>query len=1768
MAASTNSCSNQTPPPSSKSSHLKLKAKNQQQQPQLSIENCKGNKDAAATTAEKSSPAMFLVEHLQALSSPLGLSGVSRDKWPRKLAPLFERIDNTLLDLLAIDEQEKSLLGCAKTEFFKMDDVLTKCFDPYNIALQSDSPDLAAFCLDTINKATIYYAFCGNLYDPKNRKLLFIDYLVLILNKTHELFFKNKSVEIQLIRLIESLIIAKNSRVHAISLITCIRICFSINSHSPYETNRSLASSCCQTIVSTIFQRAAHLSFEIASAQTNHFDSEKYFAGSLKSRDLLDNHNSVDLAIDEFCHRISHFVETSSILKTIFIKDAINIYQTLANLASHTSTKARVNRSTERAEQATRNLAINLVYEILINFESFISNQSEITIINRDIILPLLSDHLSSGSEKTLEMALDILFKMLAIYNTNPIIKPQIECFIQEIIVKILRHKYFPQNINKIFVLKSSRFLSNYQNALSIFISFDCSIESSDLISDLFAALCGMTSENQSGETPPIDPETRQIALKHISDFLFQLLDKKIDVNIIESEVHKKYIDERRIKYIWLSAIEKFKSSPIDGINILIDKKIIEKQPKVVAYILKTEKRLCRRQIGNFLSNPSDFSKSVLHEYTVECKVKDVELIDALREYLSNFLLPKESQQIERILMKFSSHYYLNNSKGVILTNTNIVYTIVYSIIFLMSDLHNPGGLKKFTKEKYVAVTKDTLDMSTFPSWYLEKIYDSVMSDKLELKAHYKSEFYNVVNTRTIFNRSESSNHSVGFKNGKNSSKKLNISEICQEAKQGFVSIPKVSDNRGIYKKSSISDTQLPSFSNLDKSQSEQVLIFESIAGSIMEGCTKLLSMTKNINSFDIAVEIVETLFIISINHNCRHISNCVISALIQLSGIIYASKYEDLNRKNLMIYCFLLKLSYKYLSYIDDQWTDILRCISSHDLLEAPISSIDNQITLSITHANIFTEWLHNNSPNNTAQFVELEKLSSKQETLRHMNFDYSHVSLTDKMTIPMACIIRAIVNEIFQVITSVSDQHLLNFMTSLCEISAEEVKEVQIRQYSLGKLFELLKSCIGKGEAMFTSTLNCILDYIHPFLSSQNISLATFTLDCLKQLLIQIIDFEEYETDEMQLIIIDVLVSIVHNAECKLAILEYIESSIFSLVMSHHKKLNLAWKPIIEILTSLICNKQADHRSLSQRTFSDLQTLTMSNCLHFESNEILFKTISQLLQAFLEYLYAEDDVASAKSISKIVSKILNSLFDSNGQVHLAWPIDHCDQDIDSYRENIVWGQAFISSLYMICKSTFHSQVNVCMHMLDLFLTLLSDFLDIAAKKQEDIFSLIEYIIIPPENISATKYTRDKIDFCIEYFLSQLTERWPKLERCFQHVIPDLLKLLKTRLSSHHLSSEDKSSEKSNREDSADQNIDSKFNTRLEYMDVANWRKDFKLVNDLLLAIGLNSSATNDEVDSKHEKGQTSQDLVMITVIDIYKDYKNLSVSKTALNTLSLAIPKDISNANARSTTPNYQIASKRNVSSTTGVNHNARGNKSSPVYLLYNSFSKLIFGTAPKQLINESLNYFNSLDCVEINAAAFISGASKKLHQNVHFPTFNIAESIVPEILSLMTQIVELGSPVSTDVCSVLLKKSSDELLEFILAVRICYMIHFTRLIEAHRVLCASNNNTSDPGDSEHERKYYENFEILLNFVTQQFTYLLQIFITENQLSLNRKYLKTYMMIFYTLKWFLVDKKKLVGKTLTLYKLTCQISSNSKAKAMAIACCDFLCLYEDFIA
>lgn len=146
----------------------------------------------------------------------------------------------------------------------------------------------------------------------------------------------------------------------------------------------------------------------------------------------------------------------------------------------------------------------------------------------------------------------------------------------------------------------------------------------------------------------------------------------------------------------------KFNIKPKDGIKFLVEKGLIEDDPKSISeYLHAHSEVLSKRRLGEYIGGIKEENQAILTHYLEGLDFAGLSLDEALRTMLREFRLPGEAQVIDRILEKFSQAYFIARGEACGLKDSDAVFVFAFSIIMLNTDLHNPSVEKKLTLDQW-----------------------------------------------------------------------------------------------------------------------------------------------------------------------------------------------------------------------------------------------------------------------------------------------------------------------------------------------------------------------------------------------------------------------------------------------------------------------------------------------------------------------------------------------------------------------------------------------------------------------------------------------------------------------------------------------------------------------------------------------------------------------------------------------------------------------------------------------------------------------------------------------------------------------------------------------------------------------------------------------------------------------------------------------------------------------------------------------------------
>jgi hypothetical protein len=144
-------------------------------------------------------------------------------------------------------------------------------------------------------------------------------------------------------------------------------------------------------------------------------------------------------------------------------------------------------------------------------------------------------------------------------------------------------------------------------------------------------------------------------------------------------------------------------ASPSHESRDLLPERIDDESPEVYLVRLKETTELGSSTAATLSKSDDAFHREVLQRYSDTFDFTDDPLDMALRKFLMYVRLPKETQQIDRVLESFAMTYNTNNP-GIYLSCEN-AYIVVFSLVILHTDFFNKNNRHKMLKNEFVKNT-------------------------------------------------------------------------------------------------------------------------------------------------------------------------------------------------------------------------------------------------------------------------------------------------------------------------------------------------------------------------------------------------------------------------------------------------------------------------------------------------------------------------------------------------------------------------------------------------------------------------------------------------------------------------------------------------------------------------------------------------------------------------------------------------------------------------------------------------------------------------------------------------------------------------------------------------------------------------------------------------------------------------------------------------------------------------------------------------------
>ncbi|XP_041997061.1 brefeldin A-inhibited guanine nucleotide-exchange protein 1-like [Salvia splendens] len=354
-------------------------------------------------------------------------------------------------------------------------------------------------------------------------------------------------------------------------------------------------------------------------------------------------------------------------------------------------------------------------------------------------------------------------------------LKSEIGIFFPMLILRVLENVLQPSFLQKMTVLGLLEKISqDPQIVIDIFVNYDCDVDAPNIfersVNGLLKTALGPPPGSISSLSPIQDMTFRHESVKCLVRIIKSMgswMDQQLKVgecnptktsdneNVVESpnyhnddatnadfELHPEAnseiydaatLEQRRAHKLEIQkGTALFNRKPSKGIEFLIKAKKVGSSPEEVAHFLKTTSGLNESMIGDYFGEREEFPMKVMHAYVDSFNFEKMGFGEAIRFFLRGFRLPGEAQKIDRIMEKFAERYCKCNPNS--FTSADTAYVLAYSVIMLNTDAHNSMVKDKMTKADFIRNNRGIDDGKDLSEDYLGSLYDHIVKNEIKMK--------------------------------------------------------------------------------------------------------------------------------------------------------------------------------------------------------------------------------------------------------------------------------------------------------------------------------------------------------------------------------------------------------------------------------------------------------------------------------------------------------------------------------------------------------------------------------------------------------------------------------------------------------------------------------------------------------------------------------------------------------------------------------------------------------------------------------------------------------------------------------------------------------------------------------------------------------------------------------------------------------------------------------------------------------------------------
>ncbi|XP_047147854.1 brefeldin A-inhibited guanine nucleotide-exchange protein 1 isoform X1 [Vigna umbellata] len=868
-------------------------------------------------------------------------------------------------------------------------------------------------------------------------------------------------------------------------------------------------------------------------------------------------------------------------------------------------------------------------------------NERFLNAIKQYLCLSLLKNSALSAMA-IFQLQCSIFMNLLTKFRSG--LKKEIGMFFPMLILRVLENVLQPSFLQKMTVLNLlDKISQDPQIIIDIFVNYDCDVDASNIFERIVNGLLKTALGPPTGSTTALSP-AQDITFRHesvkclvsIIKSMGAWMDQQIrigDFDVVKSpessstaetylmsnveegnasdhelhpDVNSEFSDaatleQRRAYKIELQrGISLFNRKPPKGIEFLISNKKVGSSPEQVALFLKNTAGLDETKIGDYLGEREEFCLKVMHAYVDSFNFKEMDFGEAIRFFLQGFRLPGEAQKIDRIMEKFAERYCKCNPSS--FSSADTAYILAYSVIMLNTDAHNNMVKDKMTKADFVRNNRGIDDGKDLAEEYLGALYDQIVKNEIKMNADSSAPQDKQANS---FNRLLGLEGILNLVNWKQSEEKavgangLLIRHIQEQFK-----------------------------SSSRKSESAYHVVTDvAILRFMVEVCwgPMLAAFSVTIDQSDDRVTTSQCL------QGFRHAVHvtAVMGMQTQRDAFVtsvakftYLHCAGDMKQKNVDAVKAIISIAIEDGDHLFEAWEHILTCLSRIEHLQLLGEGAPSDATF-FNSSNYETD---EKAPK-TLGFSPFKKGTLQNPAMvavvRGSSYDSTSIGVNASAILTTEQINNFIsnlnlldqignfeLNHVFAHSQRLNGEAIVAFVKALCKVSISELQSpTDPRVFGLTKIVEIAHYNMNRIRLVWSRIWNVLSDFFVSVGLSENLSVAIFAMDSLRQLAMKFLEREELANYNFQNEFLRPFVIVMQKSNTT-EIRELIVRCISQMVLSRVSNVKSGWKSVFMVFTAAAADERKNIVLLAFETMekivreffpyiTETETMTFTDCV-----------------------------------------------------------------------------------------------------------------------------------------------------------------------------------------------------------------------------------------------------------------------------------------------------------------------------------------------------------------------------------------------------------------------------------------------------------------------------------------------------------------------------------------------------------------------------------------